>query len=423
MKERRKKIVIVGAGFAGLTCAFSLAKKLKHEAEIKLVDKSETHTYTPWLYDVATSFLIDSSAKHLHELERIGAFSIPRLIEASNYTHLRFKKAELDLIDKSDKHLLFKDGKTMRYDYLVMAIGAQVNYFQIPGMKEKALSLKTLEDGLHIRSRMHELLVQIKKHGSKRGRIIIVGGGPTGVETASELANFLRACEKRGLDYCKRIDISILDAGTSLLGGLHPFLGRDAKNRLQELGVKVLTETLVKNVQEKSIEIVQGEKKSQMEYDSLIWAGGVASQDVIARIPLLHDDKNRIKTEKTLFVSGEKDILALGDCMSFFDDSQKKTLPPTAWVAVDVGKIAARNIAAHMRQQSLREYTPPKNWPAIITLGGTHAIGGGGGIYLRKKLAFILRRLVDLRYFLGIMPFFMALRIWTRAIFTLSHND
>lgn len=415
--------MIVGGGFAGLTCAFALAKKEQDRIDIIIVDKSDTHTYTPWLYDIATSFLVDAHAKQLHALERIGAFSIAQLVAISGYKHLRFKKAELDIVHKEEKHLIFKDGKTLRYDYLVVAIGAQTNYFRIEGMEEFSLPLKTLQDGLRIRGHLKDLLMHVKKHNSMRGRVLIIGGGPTGVETATELANFLSVCKQKGLDYCKRIELTLLDAGPNLLQGLHPFLGRDAEKRLKKLGVNVRKQTLVKSVDAKSVQLVQNNKAEVAQYDLLIWAGGVASHAIASRFPFARDERHRIKTEKTLMVMGEKDVFALGDCMNYFDEVQQKSLPPTAWVAVDVGKVAARNIYALIHGKPLIHYLPPKTWPAIITLGGRRAIGGGFGFYLQNTSAFILRRLVDLRYFFGIMPKFMALRIWTRAILTLSHND
>ena len=158
--KKAKRIVILGAGFGGLVSAILLAKK-NHELEIVLIDKNSEHLYTPWLYDVATSFLVKPKNKEIALLKKVSAVSIKELIKMHGFKNLRFRQAEIQGVDVKTKHVLLKSGMTLAYDFLVVALGAKTTYYGIPGMEKFALPMKTLEDGMQVQERIGELVKEV----------------------------------------------------------------------------------------------------------------------------------------------------------------------------------------------------------------------------------------------------------------------
>ncbi len=421
--KKRRRVVILGAGFGGLLTALRLCKK-DRSLDIVLVDRSDRHVYKPWLYDVATSMLVDPERQELRDLARSASFLIEHILEANRARNVRFKQAEVDTVDKEGKHVIFSDGHTMSYDVLVLALGADVNYFNIPGMKESAMPLSTMQDAMHIRASIEETFQNIHKGHQKRCSIVIVGAGPTGTESAAELGNFLQRCDREGLDLCRRCRIVLVDAGEAVLSPFSSFTQEAARKRLETFDVEVQTKTMVTHVAQNEIHAKSAgsEKHSIIPYDVLIWAGGVRPNDVLAKLTFEKTDRGRLKVDGHLRVNGSNDVFALGDCAAFVD-SQERELPPTAWAAAGASSVVASNIFAKINAQDLKTFKPYKHWPAVITLGGHKAAAEVQGIKFFGWFAFVLRRLVDLRYFLQILPFMSAILAWRRGVFLLANND
>jgi NADH dehydrogenase len=421
--KKRRRVVILGAGFGGLLTALRLSR-MDATLDIVLVDRSDMHVYKPWLYDVATSMLVDPERQELRDLARSASFQVEHILEANRARNVRFKQAEVKTVDRIAKHVVFSDDHTMSYDNLVIALGSEVNYFNIPGMKEFAMPLSTVKDAMYIRAYIEETFQKIHQSYKKRCTIIIVGAGPTGTEAAAELGNFLMRCDREGLDLCGRCRLVLIDAGDNVLGPFSAFTQGVARKRLESFNIEIQTQTMVTHVAQNEIhaKATKSEEHSIIPYDVLIWAGGVRPNDVLAKLDLQKTDRGRLKVDEHLLVDGSDDIFALGDCAAFID-SKGRELPPTAWAAVEASAIVAKNIYASGNGDDLKIYKPYKHWPAIITLGGHKAAAEVQGLKFFGGLAFILRRLVDLRYFLQILPFMSAILAWRRGVFLLGKND
>jgi len=305
------KIIVLGAGFAGLRCSQILSRYFPNQ--VTLIDKNNYHLYLPLLYEL--------NEKKVKLPIKTGAKFIQK--EVNNYH-------EID------------------YDYLVLAVGADTNYYGIPGLKERALSFKTLED-----------IKKLKKIPS--GEILIVGGGVTGVELACELALKL-----------KNERIKIIESKPQILMSLDADLRRKAEKRLQKLGIEILTKHHLKAVKNQSVVLENGQV---LPFDNLIWTGGVTL--------------GQYKVNNYLQVKGEKNVFAVGDCASAY--------PGLIRPAMEQAKVAALNIKRSIKRRPLIAYQP-KFRGIIIPLGGCYAIGKIGSIKIAGMSAWLLKNIINFIY-------------------------
>ena len=420
---KQKRVVILGAGFGGLLTALRLFRK-DPSLDIVLVDKKDIHVYKPWLYDVATSMLVDPERQEVRDLAQSASLSTTAILVANKATSVRFRKGEVSGVDVAGRHVLLRDDTTLSYDALVVAVGAEVNYFNIPGMETEALPLATLQDAMKIRSAIEKTFQKVHTEQAKRCTIVIVGAGPTGTESAAELGNFLQRCDESGMNICGKCRIVLLDAGDAVLGPLSPFTQTTAKRRLEKFKVEMHVKTLVTEVTRGTVHAkgVETEEQILLPYDVLIWAGGVKAHSMLDGMPVAKTQRGRLKTDQFLRVEQEEYLFAVGDCAAFTDE-QGRELPPTAWAAVSGSRAVADNVLASLQGTKLSPFKPYKQWPAIVTLGGRRAVAEVSGWKFFGRVAFVLRRLVDLRYFLQILPFFHALVVWKRGVLMLAKND
>lgn len=415
---KAKRIVILGAGFGGLVSAILLAKR-NRQVEIVLIDKNGEHLYTPWLYDVAVSFLVEPKIKEIKALKKVAAISVKSLIEMHGFKNLRFRQAEVKNVDVDTKHVVLENGMTLAYDFLVVALGAKTTYYGIPGMEQFALPLKTLEDGMRVQSKVGELVTEVLKKGSGQKNIVIVGAGPTGTETASELVNFFKASDAYGAEISQLIRVSLVDSAPKVLNFLDPYISQVATGRLNKLGVDLRINTAVLKVEKNKLFTSSGE----IPYDVLVWAGGIEPSEVSRSIKLKKDQRGRIISRQTTQAEEFDDIFVVGDCSAFYPVGSDRALPQTGWAAIDAAKVSVNNILAIIEGKDLLSYYPPKKHPAAVTVGGRFGTGVASHFKFSGYLGFILRRLIDLHYFLTIMPFLKAVKFWSKGTLILMKND
>ncbi len=395
----KQRVVILGGGFAGLGTALHLARHARGIFDIVLVDREEQHLYTPWLYKLPSDVFLGRE----HQKHRDCHFCFSELTE--RYADIRFRQAEVVGHNKSDKHILLKDGHTLAYDYLVVAIGSVTNFYGIQGAKEYSASLKTVDSVKHVADLFSDFAQGISK---TKKQIVIVGGGATGTESALEIGYISK---RLGLQ--DNISVHIVDARPSLLGAFSKFVQKSAKRRARKLGIHVHASAIATEVLERKIDLKykDGDKES-LAYDLLFWSAGCKPSPVLSQMKLPIDERGRILVDGSLAVQGEECIFALGDSSAFFDHYNDNMLPPAAWVAVDHASIAARNIIGHHRGHTMTKYKPPRMYPGVISLGGPHAVGGAAGIEVSGLFGYLIKTAIDLRYFLSIMPFFKAWGSW-----------
>ena len=388
-----KNIVILGAGFGGLQAALTLSKKLRkydlwEKYSVILVDKHPFHTFTPLLYEIAaTSPEIASNLK----LQDLVSFPINSLV---SYRRVEFINDEVAGIDAERKKVRLSRSE-IDFEYLINALGSEVNYFDIPGLKENALVLKSFSDALKIRDRIHK---------KEKARVLIGGGGPTGVELAGEIKSWNIGAE-----------VAIIESAPRILAAMDEHVSKKAGQRLEKLGVSIITGTKITRIDSEAVFLSNGE---QRKCDALIWTGGIKANLMV---------KERIEVPGTANVSGS--IFAIGDISSIINPKTKKPAPWMARPAIMEGKIAAQNIFQKILTEEkiigtpkFREYKHRK-YPYIAPVGGKYAIAKIGPFIISGLPAWTFKGFTELNYFLSIMPPLQAISIWLKGLLIFIKND
>lgn len=409
-----KRIVILGAGFGGLRTAMILSRQVGEDHEIVLIDKNHYHTFQALLYEAATT--PQAIANHL-DLHSVITYSIDNIIEGR---HIKFVKAEVNNIDISGGDIHFLDRDPLKYDFLVIALGSESNFFNIPGLKENALEMKSFINALEIRDAISALLDE-----KEEIRIVIGGGGSTGVELSAEIQSWFNEIKKTR----KKFDpvITLIDADPTVLSSSDKNIIRLTSKRLAKLGVKTLNnETIIKV----SPNLVSLKSEQEIPFDIFIWTGGVKANSILQTMKLKLGNKGRIETSHNLICVPENPdlkiygrIYGLGDAVYARDDSGNLT-PMLIQPALQQAKIVAKNIILDLRgKKPSLVFKPYKNYPYIIPVGGKYAVGRIGPLIIYGWLCWIAKGLVEINYLLSIMPPQKAFKIWFKGFKIFIQND
>lgn len=421
-----KKIVILGGGFGGLRTALTLSKKLKHlpskgEYEVVLVDRYPYHTFTPLLYEAATTS--QEIADYL-ELKSLVTYRLETLLQNKNISCVKDKVLHIDIKERI-AHL---EKSKIQFDYLVLGLGSETSFFNIPGLKENALTLKTFDDAVAIRN----LVLSRIEDGGEDINIIIGGGGSTGVELAAELRGWISQIEQGAKQKCS-VNIKIVEASPTVMYGFDKKIIAKVERRLTKLGVEIIAGAPIKEVGKNKVIL---ENRDPLPYNILIWTGGVQASTITKKLPVKTEKRGRIEV-----VSGQEclpespdlkvyeHIYAIGDIACVYDPITKKPIPQVARAAIEQGEIAAKNIIEDIKKdnrltKSAKQYVyKPKNYPYIIPVGGKYAVAKFGPIVVAGFLGWILKGLVELNYLRSIMDFGKALKIWLKGLWVFIQND
>lgn len=440
VKEKIKNIVILGAGFAGLNVAQVLSKKLKDpKYKITLVDKSPYHVYTPNLYETATAYTRKISPACAKVLKDSVAMEITSLINGKKIT---FTNDEVIGIDPKKKNISLKNhsakiakNAAIHYDILVLALGAATNYFNIPGLKENSYPLKTVEDALKINCDLNQYFFKTFVTGStqkpdskpvisrfKPFTVTIGGGGATGVETSAEMRGFLNHLAKKYHYPKDKLEIQLMEAGQTL-AGLDEKGTEIIKKRFKKLNIDIHLKSPIQKAAAKEIFTLNEGKDKNLPTDFLIWTGGVIINPLIQKVFGTEKTHGAIEVNEFLQSIRHPEVFAAGDNAYFTDPKDiTKRLPLLAQFAFQQGRFLAKNIIRYLKKEPLKIYHPA---PSIylLPIGGRFAIMKIGSHTFKGRLLYYLRRLVDFRYTLMILPFFRALRKWLHSHKVFLKND
>jgi len=403
--EKVKKIVIVGAGFGGLRCALTLERALKEyrlskEAEIVLVDKNRYHSFIPALYEVASA----SRALSEEALYARTNILIKTLIGTKK---ISFVKGEVTDINIEERYVELADGSGQEFDYLVIALGSEINFYDIPGLEKQALCLKDYLDALRIR-RAVKLGDNIPK------QIVVAGGGTSGIELAAELRKDL-----------KKVPVSIIlvEGEKRVLPSFPEAISHIAASRLRELHILPKLGHYIKKAEKKELLLDNDEK---IPYDCLFWTAGIKGHRLLEKIPLQKEKNGMLKSDACLHPlkeSGEPIAYAyaIGDAGAFYD-AQGKIVPWTAQKAIGQGKKAAYSILRSI--QGLHETRCyPEKVNFVIPIGGKWAIAKLNSFVYSGFGGWMVKDLVELKYLLSILPISKALAYWAKTVWAFSRND
>lgn len=344
-----KNVLIIGGGFAGLACAQKLADDPRFQ--VTLIDKENHHLFQPLLYQVATTSLAAPDiARSLRGI----------LSKAENV------KVLLDTIISIDAHTKVATSSDHQYpfDYLVLACGARTSFFGKDEWAEHTIGLKSLSDALRVRARVLGALerAEITKDLAERRRlmtIVLIGGGPTGVELAGAFSDLVRRAIRADFRNIDPADLNIIlvEAGNRLLAPFDPQLSEYAKHRLQDLGVQVLLGPSVDNIQPGRAHLNQASScplisdDGWLEAETIIWAAGVQANDLTKQIGIETDRGGRIAVEPDLSLPGHPDLFAAGDIINLVDKNGIK-VPGLSPAAAQAGKHIAKILKEEARLES-----------------------------------------------------------------------
>jgi NADH dehydrogenase len=327
-------VVIVGAGFGGLTCARALKRA---PVQVTLIDRNNYHLFTPLLYQVASALLDPAEvARPVRSLVRPLA-------------NVDFRLGQVERVDLEARRVLTDRGE-VPYDYLVLAPGSQTNYFGNRSLEAISRGLKELPEALTLRNlvlRQFESSTWVTDEEARRRQLtfVVVGGGPTGVEYAGALSELIRlvlAKDIRGLDP-EEPRVVLLEAADSLLGAFDPRLRAAAERALRRKGVEVLTGAQVEGIREGWLELTGGER---LPAETVVWTAGVRASDLAAGLAaaagVVPARQGRIPVDATLRLPGREEVFVIGDAAAYEVDGQ--ALPMLIPVAMQQARHAARSI-------------------------------------------------------------------------------
>jgi NADH:ubiquinone reductase (H+-translocating) len=340
----RKRIVIVGGGFAGIGCARALAKH-EHHAEVTLIDRHDYHQFLPLLYQVATFQLSGSDV----------AVDLAKVFDRRDNVEVRL--GEVSAVDPDAMRVTLSDGSTVDGDYLVLAAGSRANFFNTPGA-ELAYPLYSLGDALRLRAHVLELFEEAERDPSKADSglltLVVVGAGATGTEVAGALADLIRDVmpSRFGDLPDEHARIVIVDGGHAVLGPFSPKAHDYASKVLTERGVEIRLGTTVKSITPDHVELSDGDTIATR---CVIWGGGIQASPLAASTGLPQGRGGRIDVQEDLTVAGHPHVFVVGD-LANIPSPDGRSYPQLGSVALQSGQCAAKNILADIDGEEMTPF-------------------------------------------------------------------
>jgi NADH dehydrogenase len=360
---RQPRVLILGAGFAGLAAAQRLRKA---PVEVLVADRRNYHLFQPLLYQVATAALSPAEiASPVRKVLRRQRNAMVMMDEALS-------------IDVSNRVVHFENGVDVEYDYLVVAVGATHSYFGKPEWSRLAPGLKTVEDATEIRKRFLLAFEQAELESDPEARqravtFVIVGGGPTGVELAgaiAEFAHFVLPVDFRRID-TMTARVVLVHAGDRILPSFSEKLSKAAFEQLQRLGVEVMLNSRVTDVDERGIKV--GELG--IEASTVFWAAGVQGSPLGATLGVPLDKSGRVPVNPDLTIDGRSEVFVVGDLAAVVDPETRQPVPGVAPAALQMGKYVADLIANDSGAREKGRDAPARK-PFVYRDKGTMAVVG-----------------------------------------------
>ena len=404
-----KKIVIIGGGFGGLTAAKQLENS---DFQITLIDKTNHHVFQPLLYQVAMAALSPGDiAVPIRSVFR-GTKKVEVLLDEAVSIDKEKKRVYASRIDIED---------FIEYDYLVLAVGTKHSYFGKNEWEKYAPGLKTLNDALTIREKVFSSLeIAEKLHGteeaSKYLTFVIVGGGPTGVELAGALSEILLENVKNDYRFIdsRQINIYLIEGIDKILPSFPDELSHRAQTDLENLGVKILLNTRVTDIDEKGVII--GDKIIKTK--NIIWAAGNEAQPLLKTLIVPLDKSGRVIAERDLTIKNYPEIFAIGDA-AVVKDEKGNYLPGVAQVAIQQGKFVAKMImgSSGINKNEVFKY---RDRGTLATIGRAKAVALIKGYKFTGLIAWLLWAFVHILFLIGFRNKALVIIQWIWYYFSLK---
>jgi len=404
-----KKILILGSGFAGIEVLKRVQKKFKNnkDVEITLVSKDNFLLFTPMLPEVASGMI---ETRHI----------VTPVREFCNKA--KFYEATVESIDLRNKQVAVThpigrqsnpsdwDQHVLKYDYLVIALGSQNNFFGLSDVQKNAFTMTSIGDAITLRNHVISILEQanLEEHNTTLRKnlltFIVVGGGFNGIETVGELNHIVRGSVEKYYKNILMTDVRVIlvSASDKILEQVDKQLGKYALQKLKQEGVEFIMNHHVKEATSTSATLDDG---TTINTYTLVWSAGVTPSKLIKELDCEHDRGHRITTNNYLEVLGCDGVYALGDCASITDPHTGKPYPPTAQHAIREAKVASKNIINSVKKGEAsndndREKFDYKTKGMMAEIGKRTGVATLFGLRVRGFVAWWLWR----TYYLGNLP-------------------
>ncbi len=403
------RLLIMGAGFAGLKAAIEAAK---YDLAVTVVDRRNHHTFQPLLYQVATAGLSP------------GEIAAPIRGILRKYPNVEVLLGEADSFDLERKKVGLRDGSELFYDYLIVASGATHSYFGHNEWEELAPGLKTVEDATEIRRRvllafeLAERRAHISGH-AEPVHFVVVGAGPTGVElagTLAEVASKALAQNFRHIDP-RTTRIILLEGGPRILPAYAPDLSKSAQEQLERLGVQVRTRAQVTAVEAGQVRV--GEEILPASVS--LWAAGVRASSLGRKLGLEVDHAGRVLVSPDLSLPGHPEVFVVGDLANLKDLKTGNLLPGVAPVAMQEGHHAAWNIGRDLKSKP-REPFHYVDKGTMATIGRAAAIAEIGKLHVSGFIAWIMWLFVHIMFLIGFRNRVLVMLEWAWSYLTYQRS-
>jgi NADH dehydrogenase len=371
----RHRVVILGAGFGGIGAAKQLKKS---DVDAVLVDEHDYHTFQPLLYQVATGLLEQPAVGH----------PIRDLFDKQD--NVRIHQDRVTEIDLEAREVRFGELEPERYDYLVLALGAEVNFFGVEGAAEHAFPLYTLADAVRLKDHVLERweAADRKPELIEDGALnmVVVGGGPTGVETAGAMAELYTGVFRK--DYPdvapEQARIVLVEASPEIFGMFKPNIRSYTEQALTKRGVEVMTGEVVESVSPKKVTLKSG---AVLPAHTLVWGAGLQGNALVRSLGLELERGNRIAVDGELRIPSHPEVFAIGDIAAITDAKTEQVLPQLGSVALQSGEHAGETIARAVEGKETKPFKY-RDKGTMATIGrGAAVVQMLGGKTMKGKKA------------------------------------
>ncbi|HEX2740272.1 MAG TPA: NAD(P)/FAD-dependent oxidoreductase [Rubrobacter sp.] len=388
--EFEKKVLVVGGGFGGYTVATDLCKMTqgRDDVGVLVIARDNYFTFWPMVPGIVSS---DIDARNVAQPLRRALI----LAGAS------FRRATIEGIDAERKVARAEGGIEFPYDQLIISLGGMPNFFGIPGVEEHSMTMRGVEDAERVRNRVIERFEEVslirEEVPDSKLTFVVIGGGATGVEVASEIHSLVH--ENLAPDYPNidpyRVRIYLIEAMPNILPELDPVLRRAARTRLVNERIEVLTNAMAEEITGDLVKLKGGR---QIATENVIWTAGNRPNQTIQDLGLPYDERTGIKVDLTLRAEGHRDIWAVGDCAAVQDVRREDgaIVPPTAQAAIQEGHVAARNVLKTLDGEGELEEFKYKPIGQLVELGSDFAVNEVMGVRFSGVIAAIFWRLAYL---------------------------
>jgi NADH dehydrogenase len=396
--EKVPHVVIIGAGFGGLEAAQKLSNA---HVRVTIIDRHNYHLFQPLLYQVAIAGLVPSQIAY------------PLRTIFRRHKNVDFLMSEVSSIDFENCYVK-ANGSVIAYDYLILSVGGQTNFFGMQEVQHHGFQLKDVESAVETRNHLLHVFEEASREvdGERRRALltfVIVGGGPTGVETAGALAELITHVMAKDYPYLdlNEVRVLLIEAAPSVMMTYPDHLRRATRKLLRGKGVEIMENTKLVDYNGLQVSLADG---GTIDTHTLIWTAGVRSAEITDRLGVAQAAGRRIRVEPTLQLPGHPEVFIIGDA-AYLEDEKGQPLPMLATVAQQEARAAARNIRKILKGERPApfRYRDPG---LLATIGRNAAVARIWGLSLSGFIAWVIWVVLHIYRIIGFRNRLLVLINW-----------